>query len=132
MTSRTPRVALALAAAGLFASAAAAPAVASGGGDGVSKSGQCSSHSTWKLKAKPDDGRLEIEGEVDSNVSGQHWTWRILHNGAVSAHGKAKTTGASGSFTVERRVVNAAGVDHIGWRSHNPATGESCAGSLSI
>jgi hypothetical protein len=132
MTSRTPRIALALAAAGLFASAAAAPAVASGGGGDVRKSGHCSSHSTWKLKAKPDDGRLEVEGEVDSNISGQHWTWRILHNGGVSAHGTALTRGPSGSFSVERRVVDGSGADHIGWRSHNAATGESCAGSLTI
>jgi uncharacterized membrane protein len=126
------RIAVGLAAAGLAASTAAVPAHASGGGGDVRNSGHCSRHSTWKLKAKPDDGRIEVEAEVDSNVNGQHWTWRILHNGAVSARGSSTTTAPSGSFTVERRVVNASGADRIGWRSHNAATGESCSGSLTI
>jgi hypothetical protein len=132
MNNWTSRSAVAVAAAALVASAAAAPAQASGGGDDVRKSGHCSANSTWKLKAKPDNGRLQVEGEVDSNRVGQTWTWRILHNGGVTARGTATTKAPSGSFTVERRVVNAAGSDTIGWRSHNAATGESCAGSLTI
>ncbi len=132
MNRRTYRSITALAAVGLFAGAASAPALASGGGGGVTKSGHCSAHSTWKLNAKPDNGRIEVEGEVDSNVAGQHWTWRILHNGGVSAHGRAQTLGPSGSFSVGRRLVNASGADQIGWRAHNPATGESCAGNLTI
>jgi hypothetical protein len=130
--NRTYRLAVAAAALGLTASAVATPALASGGDDDVRRSGHCSANSTWKLKAKPDDGRIEVEGEVDSNRVGQHWTWRILHNGGVSARGTSTTVAPSGSFSVERRVVNAAGTDRIGWRSHNAATGESCSGSLTI
>src|SRR3954447_10946808 len=71
-----------------------APAQASGGGgDAVRKSGNCSGSTNWKLKAKPDDGRIEVEGEIDSNRVGQMWTWRIVHNGSVSAQG-SKTTKA--------------------------------------
>jgi hypothetical protein len=132
MNTLTSRTALAAAAVGLVAAATASPALASGGGGDVRKSGHCSAASTWKLKAKPDDGRLEVEGEVDSNVVGQTWKWRILHNGTTSAHGTSTTVAPSGSFTVHRRVVNAAGTDRIGWRATNPATGETCAGGLSI
>lgn len=101
-------------------------------GDDVRVSGRCSAHATWKLKAKPDDGRLEVEAEVDSNVSGQTWRWRILHNGSVTAHGTKQTTGPSGSFEVNRRVVDLAGRDTIGFRATNPASGETCRGSLHV
>ena len=67
--------------------------------------GGCTGSADWKLKVKPDDGRLEVEAEVDSNVSGQTWRWRLCHNGSVSARGTSTTPGAvSGSFEVERRM----------------------------
>jgi hypothetical protein len=94
--------------------------------------GSCSGYSTWKLKAKPDDGRLEVEGQVDSNRNGQRWRWRIRHNGWVSFSGKATTTAPSGSFSVRRRVVDGVGLDHLGWRAVNRATGETCRGGLDI
>lgn len=132
MNHSASRTAVAAMALGLVATATATPALASGGADDVRTSGHCSGSSTWKLDAKPDNGRLEVAGEVDSNVVGQTWTWRILHNGDVSARGTATTTAPSGSFEVHRRLVNAAGVDGVGWRAHNAATGESCAGDLTI
>lgn len=122
-TAATASIVLALGAVGAF------PAAASGGG-GIEHRGSCSMHSDWKLKAKGDNGRIEVEGEVDSNKAGQTWTWRILHNGAVSAHGTATTKPPSGSFDVRRLLVNAAGTDQIGWRATNTGSGETCAGSL--
>jgi len=94
----------------------------------VIREGQCSGASDWKLKASPENGRIEVEGEVDSNRIGQSWNWRILHNGRVSASGTATTRGPSGSFEVRRVLVNAAGPDSIGFRATNPRTGESCSG----
>ena len=108
--------------------AGGAPAQAKDGD--VIKRGSCSGTSDWKLKASPQDGRIEVEGEVDSNRNGQTWRWRILHNGTVSAKGTATTVAPSGSFSVRRLVVDAAGTDRIGWRATNPATGETCTGSL--
>jgi hypothetical protein len=106
------------------------PAAASHGGDGVERSGNCSGSTDWKLKAKADDGRIQVEGEIDSNVNGQVWTWRILHNGGVSAKGRATTQAPSGSFEVRRLLVNVAGTDAIGIRSTNTVTGEKCSGNL--
>ncbi len=112
-----------------FGALSALPATASGGG-GVEHRGNCSMNADWKLKAKADNGRIEVEAEVDSNKAGQTWTWRILHNGGVSARGTATTQPPSGSFQVRRLLVNAAGTDQIGFRSTNPASGETCSGSL--
>ncbi len=98
----------------------------------VIKRGSCSGHSDWKLKASPENGRIEVEGEVDSNVNGQTWRWRMIHNGNVSAKGTATTGGSSGSFEVRRLMVNADGSDQIGWRARNPQSGETCRGSLTF
>ncbi len=110
-----------------------APALAShGGGDAVKNSGPCSSSAHWKLKAKPDSGRIEVEAEVDSNHRGQVWKWRIDHNGSTSAKGSATTHGASGSFSVNRRMADLAGTDHFSFRAERRATGEICHGTISL
>ena len=98
----------------------------------VIRRGNCSGRADWKLKASPEDGRIEVEGEVDSNVNGQTWKWRMLHNGNVSARGTTTTSGPSGSFEVRRLMVNAKGDDHIGFRAKNPNSGEVCRGSLTF
>ena len=109
---------------------AALPADAARGD--VIRHGNCSGTADWKLKAKPDDGRLEVEGEVDVNRNGQMWHWKILRNGNVVANGMSTTHAPSGSFSVVRRIGNPAGSDRIGWRATNPATGQTCQGSLTI
>jgi hypothetical protein len=108
------------------------PAAAShdGGGREIEHRGSCSHNANWKLRAKADNGRIEVQAEIDSNVNGQVWSWRILHNGGVSARGKSTTQAPSGSFEVRRLLVNAPGTDAIGLRASNGATGETCTGGL--
>ena len=97
-----------------------------GGDDEVISVGSCSSGARWKLKVKPDDGRLEVEGEVDSSVAGQRWRWTLRHNGSVTDRGYGTTTGRSGSFDVERMLVDIAGTDSLRFRAvHN---GQVCRG----
>jgi hypothetical protein len=106
----------------------ASPAFAKDGE--VIRRGSCSASADWKLKASPEDGRIEVEGEVDSNENGQTWKWRLVHNGSVSARGTATTTGPSGSFDVERTVVDLKGEDHLRFRARNTGSDETCVGSL--
>ena len=106
------------------------PALAKAGD--VVRQGSCSGTADWKLKAGPDNGRIEVEAEVDSNKSGQVWAWRLLHNGSLSAKGTATTAGASGSFTVRRTVTNLAGADNLKFRAVRSATGEVCVGRLTF
>jgi hypothetical protein len=102
-----------------------------GGGDGrVVKTGSCTDGSRWKLKVKNDDGRLETEGEVDSNVSGQTWSWKIKDNGRVAASGSSTTGGRSGSFSVERKISNRAGTDKVTFRASH--SGEVCTGTIAF
>jgi hypothetical protein len=108
------------------------PAHAQHGGDDVVRSGSCSGHADWKLKVKPDDGRIELEAEVDSNRTGQVWRWRITHNGSGSATGKGTTSGASGSFEVHRRMSNPAGADTYVLPAVHRSTGEICRGTVML
>jgi hypothetical protein len=127
MNTTTSRVAATALTLGLTL-AGGVPAMAND--DDVIREGNCSGAADWKLKASPENGRIEVEGEVDSNRNGQTWRWRILHNGNVSARGTSTTKAPSGSFEARRLVVNAAGADRIGWRARNAATGQTCRGSL--
>ena len=111
------RTAAAAVAAAMLLTAGTALPAAAGDGDEKIRRGGCSGSADWKLKVKPDDGRLEVEAEIDSNVTGQTWRWRIRHNGSVSARGRSTTRGPSGSFDVERRMANLAGTDRFRLRA---------------
>ncbi len=114
--------------------AALTPAVAvgkNGGANEVRVAGKCTKSSTAKLKAKPDDGRLETEFEVDQNRNGVAWKVTITRNGASVVNTTATTRAPSGSFSLERRISNVAGVDRISARATSP-TGEVCTASLSL
>lgn len=104
--------------------AGAVPAAAKGGD--VIRRGQCSGASDWKLKLSPQDGRIEVEYEVDSNHVGQTWQVRITRNGAVIFRGSRRTTGPSGSFEVRDVTRNSAGADVV--RARATHAGEVCAG----
>jgi hypothetical protein len=110
--------------------AAALPAVA--GDNDVRRSGGCSKASTWKLKLSPENGRLEVEYEVDQNVSGDAWRVVLRHDGDRIFRGRRTTAGRSGSFEVRRVVNNTSGSDHFRARARNLSTDETCRGSASI
>jgi hypothetical protein len=131
-TATTIRRGLAAATVMLAAGAAVAGGDVSAKGTTVEARGACSRTSNWKLKAKPDNGAIEVDFEVDSNRVGQTWAVRITDNGVRVFSGTARTVAPSGSFTVERRVANRAGVDTITAVATNAATGERCAGSVRL
>jgi hypothetical protein len=116
----------------VFAPAAVADS-GSGSNDGrVIREGNCSGASDWKLKAKPEDGGLEVEFEVDQNVNGQEWRVTLKRNGVVFFRGIRTTQPPSGSFEVERRTPNGPGEDHFVGRARNLSTDELCRGSVRI
>jgi hypothetical protein len=109
-----------------------APSASASGGTAVRASGSCSAGATWHLKGKHDNGRIEVEGEVDANHAGQSWHWSISDNGTVVRSGSATTTARSGSFSVNRRIGNRAGTDHVVFRATRPATGQNCQGAVDV
>src|SRR6266480_293424 len=116
MVVKTARTVLALMVAlSVFALAPHASA-----GTEVRREGSCSASSAWKLKVKPDDGRLEVEFEIDSNVAGRTWRVRLFQNGDRIFRGHRATHRASGSFTVRVLADDTAGTDSFRGRASNP------------
>jgi hypothetical protein len=109
----------------------AGTAQAAGRGE-VIRQGSCTGSTDWKMKAKPDDGRIEVEAEIDSNRRGQVWRWVLRHEGDVAARGTSTTTGRSGSFSIERRTGNAAGSDSFTFRATNTRGGEVCVARVTL
>jgi hypothetical protein len=108
------------------------PAVASAGDRDVIREGPCSGRSDWKLKLSPEDGRIEVEFEVDQNVVGDEWRVRIRHDGEIAFRGTRTTRGASGSFELRIVEPNHAGADSFRARARNLSTDEVCAGIASF
>lgn len=123
-------VVVVLVATSLVTVASPAQARSGSGGHVVVHRGPCSGPTDWKLKVGAENGRLEVEGEVDSNRAGQTWTWRIVHNGSLAASGTRRTAGPSGSFGVRRVLGNQRGTDTVTLRAENTRSGEVCRGTV--
>ena len=117
-----------------LATALAIPAFAlgSGGGGDVRNAGKCDGSSTSKIKVKPDDGRLEDEFEVDQNKNAVKWNVKLKDNDDVVFRGTETTQAPSGSFSLEKRIDDRAGTDHVVGIGRNPNSGERCVARVSI
>lgn len=118
--------------AGLVVLASTATAAGTKGDRGIVKSGKCSANSSWKLKAKNDDGRIETEFEVDQNRVGKRWRVTIFRNGSKVFNGIRTTRAPSGSFEVGRLLAGSAGTDRIVAKARSLSSGETCSAALSI
>ena len=94
----------------------------------VIREGACSGRSDWKLKLSEENGRIEVEYEVDQNLVGDVWRVRIRHNGDLVFAGRRTTQAPSGSFEVRLLQRNRAGDDVFRGRAVNLRTGEVCGG----
>ena len=84
-----------------------------------------------EAKGKPDNGRIDVEFEVDSNRVGQTWSVRIADKGVTVFQGTRRTAAPSGSFSVERPVPNRGRRRRL-QRRRNSATGQRCTGSVRL
>lgn len=94
----------------------------------VIREGSCSGRSDWKLKLSPEDGRIEVEYEVDQNRVGDTWKIRLKHDGKRFFRGRRTTKGPSGSFELRRVEANHRGKDGFRAKAINLRTGEVCRG----
>jgi hypothetical protein len=116
-------VVTAAAVAALFA---ASPASAAATKDGdVRVGGRCTGPSTAKLKLSAENGRIEVEFEVDQNRNGVRWTVALRRNGRLAATGVGVTRAPSGSFEFRRVLPNGPGADRIVATARR-ASGEVC------
>ncbi|MCA0297206.1 MAG: hypothetical protein LCH96_18225 [Actinobacteria bacterium] len=101
-----------------------------GGATKVKVAGTCTGSATSKLKAKADDGRLEVEFEVDARRRAQVWAVRLTDNGVTVWSGHRTTKGRSASFSVEKKIANRAGADVLTALATNTVTGQVCTATL--
>jgi hypothetical protein len=125
-------IGIAALAAMLLALAPTALAGQSKGGKGIVKQGKCTGSSTWKLKVKSDDGRLETEFEVDQNRVGKRWRVTLVRDGSTVFRGIRTTVAPSGSFTVRRLLAASAGTTRIVASAKALQSGESCRAVVSF
>jgi|SRR4051794_6577437 len=114
--------------AGIFS---VAPAAMAKGGD-VVKQGTCTGSSTSKIKLSPEDGRIEVQFEVDQNKAGDTWRVKLYQNGDQFFSGTRTTQAPSGSFELRKLTNDAAGKDTIRARARNLSTNEVCTATASI
>jgi hypothetical protein len=93
--------------------------------------GVCTQQSTSKLKIKREDGRLEVEFEVDQNQTGVPWTVTLSRNDAVVKSFTATTVAPSGSFEIHRRLHGRLGTDTIKVVATSPS-GETCTADTAL
>ena len=110
----------------LAAGALSLPVGAAAKDGDVIRTGNCSAATDWKLKLSPENGRIEVEVEVDQNKVGKSWNVTLKRNGTTFWSGQRTTQAPSGSFTVRKLTNNGAGTDTISARAVNPNSGEVC------
>jgi len=110
----------------LLIGGAAMPVLAKDGD--VIRRGVCTGPSDWKLKLSEENGRIEVEYEVDQNRVGDVWQVRIRHDGGLVFAGKRTARAPSGSFEVRLVQRNRGGNDVFRARAVNLRTGETCGG----
>jgi hypothetical protein len=110
----------------LWVGAAAAMAA-----DPVIAEGTCSQGSTWKLEATPDEGLIEVEFGVDSEVAGESWGVALLDN-RQPFFAQRVTTDEKGDYAVSAFATDQSGDDRIRAVTRNRTTGEVCTGLVIV
>ena len=108
---------------------AAVPAAGAKEGD-VLVRGNCTGASSSKIKLSPENGRIEVEFEVDQNRVGQRWRVVLRQNGTVVRRVTRVTRGPSGSFEARFVRPNRAGADRFAATARR--AGERCTARASF
>jgi hypothetical protein len=115
-----------LAAALATATALALSAPASGGSREVRVGGSCTGAASSKLRLKAENGRIEVEFELDQNRNGRVWDVVLKRNGNRFFRGARTTQPPSGSFELRRLTANGPGRDRVTARAVARRGGQVC------
>jgi hypothetical protein len=116
---------------GVAALGASVAPVAANDADIITR-GSCTGASDWKLKLSPENGKIEVEFEVDQNRNDRLWRVKIKQDGTKVWSGLRYTRAPSGSFEVRIVRPNTAGPDRFVGRAVNVRSGEICRGVASF
>jgi hypothetical protein len=87
--------------------------------------GTCTGASASKLKLGTENGRIEVELEVDQSRNGVGWTVVLTRDGTRVARMTRVTRAPSGSFSARRVIANPAGSNVV--RATASRAGETCS-----
>ena len=105
-------------------------ATATGKDGDVEVAGTCNGRSSSELDLSRENGRIEVEFEVDQNRNGVRWTVTLHRNGALVGRRVRVTRGPSGSFEARFVTRNGPGADRFVARATRP--GERCSARASF
>ncbi|MCB1131122.1 MAG: hypothetical protein KDN05_08335 [Verrucomicrobiae bacterium] len=115
----------------LFVAASLLPSVSDAKDGDVITRGRCPGGVKTKLKASPENGRVEVEYEIDQARPGDRWRVVIKSNGRTILRTVRKVNSA-GNVEVRKLAANASGTETIRVRGKNLRTGHSCTLSLKV
>jgi hypothetical protein len=92
--------------------------------------GVCTKGSTSKIKLSEENGRIEVEFEVDQNRNGVRWSVAIRQRGQVVRRLVRVTRGPSGSFEARVVLPDRPGGDRIS--ASATRRGESCTAAATF
>ncbi len=92
--------------------------------------GTCTKSSSAKLKLSHENGRIEVEFEVDQNRAGVRWAIILRRNGSVVVRTRRVTKAPSGSF--EARMLAGGGARAVFTAGGTSPTGEVCRAQTSF
>jgi hypothetical protein len=98
--------------------------------DEVRVAGVCGGTTVATLRAKPDDGRLEVRFKVERAQAGD-WTIVLVHERRVAWRGSALARSGSRSFEVRRWLADLAGADTVVARAWGPR-GVTCRATATV
>ena len=98
----------------------------------VRVAGTCTLSSSAKLKLSPEDGRVEVEFEVDENRNGKKWGVTMKRNGTRVASRAAVTRAPSGSFEVRAVIAAGSPKTTVTAVARRAATGEVCRATATL
>jgi hypothetical protein len=96
----------------------------------ILRAGTCTGATNSKLKLSDEDGRIEVEFEVDQNRNGVRWVVAIRQGGQLARQLVRVTRGPSGSFEARLVLPNRPGGDRIAATATR--SGERCTAAATF
>jgi hypothetical protein len=123
--STTIRSALAIGAVATVVVVGAPLAFSAAASADTEKRGSCSSGARYDYEVEKDDGRFEVNFEVDSNRTNEQWRIQLWQDGK-RYYSAVRTTDHEGEADAEQNRPNTRGKDHFKARAVSLSSGEVC------
>jgi hypothetical protein len=91
-----------------------------GGGGDVRVAGSCGRGATSSLRARSDDGRIEVRFRLEQRRGRGLWRITVVHEQRVSARATRRTTRSDRTFELRRRLADLPGSDSVAVHAWGP------------